>query len=118
MAPNADQLKPAAAAAVAAAVGVKMLEAGIINAECLEVKLACNLGVPSLGIPEAGSRIVKLPCLLKAVEDFSLTMTDPEMVNCENPGLTEEPGCFLGLRRTSGVALIVSTFLLGVFGMS
>ena len=33
-------------------------------AECLEVKLACNLGVPSEGTPEAGSRIVKLVCLL------------------------------------------------------
>ena len=32
-------------------------------AEFLEVKLACNLGVPSEGIPEAGSKIVKLVCL-------------------------------------------------------
>ena len=85
--PPKDQLKLAvAAAAVAAAVGVKTpaaeLEAGIIKAECLDVKLACNLGVPaSLGTPDAGSNIVKLPCLLKDVDDLSLTMTDPEMVN-------------------------------------
>ena len=36
-------------------------------AECLEVKLACNLGVPSEGTPEAGSRIVKLVCLLQKI---------------------------------------------------
>ena len=77
----------------------KKLVPGNINAECLEVKLACNLGVPSDGIPEAGSNMVKLPCLLKAVDvaDLSLTIAEPDMVSLEKPVLlpgTDE-GCFL-----------------------
>jgi hypothetical protein len=93
----------------------KLLLGFIISAECLDVRLACNRGVPSEGTPEAGSRIVKLACRFSA-EDLSLTIAEPEMVNLEKPGvLDKDEGCFLGLRRTSGVPLIFSTFLLGVF---
>ena len=74
----------------------RLVPPGSINAECLEVKLACNLGVPSEGIPEAGSNIVKLPCLFK-VDDLSLTIAEPDMVSLEKPVLvvgTDEM-CFL-----------------------
>ena len=91
-----------------------MCRAGSIRAECREVKLACNRGVPSDGTPEAGSRMVKLGCLLKQV--LSLTIVDPEMVKVEKPGVlcTEDEGCLRGLRRTSGVHFKFSTSLWGV----
>ena len=76
--------------------------------------------MPSEGTPEAGSRMVKLGCLLKL--DRSLTIAEPEIVSFENPGVLvlfeTEDACFLGLRRTSGVTFIDSRFLLGVFGTS
>ena len=74
----------------------KLVPPGNISAECLEVKLACSRGVPSEGTPDAGSSIVKLPCLFKA-EDLSLTIVEPDMVIFEKPVLlvgTDE-GCFL-----------------------
>ena len=56
-------------------------------AEFLEVKLACNLGVPSEGTPEAGSKIVKLVCLFIAEDLSAFMIVDAEIVNLENPGV-------------------------------
>lgn len=63
--------------------------------------------------------MVKLACLFIAEDLGSLTIVEPEMVNLEKPGVleSEDEGCFLGLRRTSGESLIFSTFLFGVLGI-
>ena len=72
----------------------RLVPPGNINAECLDVRLACSLGVPSEGIPDAGSNMVKLPCLFK-VDDLSLTIVDPDMVSLEKPVLATDERCFL-----------------------